>query len=74
METIHKPFSIEYVENLVDMFINPDYKKLIAVIKSMSRFNQIEATRKYIDLYYKKNGTRMKDMIEYYFKVKKKNL
>ena len=74
MDAIRNPFSIKYVESLVDMFVNPDYKKLIAVIKSMSRFNQVEATRKYIDLYYKKNGTKMKDMIEYYFKVKKKNL
>jgi hypothetical protein len=74
METISKPISIKYVESLVDKIMNPDYKKLISVIKSMSSHIQIEATRKYIDLYYKKNGTVMKDMIEYYFKVKKRNL
>jgi uncharacterized protein (DUF1499 family) len=74
METISKPISIKYVEGLVDNIMNPDYKKLIAVIKSMSRITHVEATRRYIDLFYKKNGTKMVDMIEYYFRVKKKKI
>jgi hypothetical protein len=45
-------------------------KKLIAVINSMSNILQIDATRKYIDLYYKKFGESKKDFIEYYFRNK----
>ena len=45
-------------------------KKLIAVINSMNSILQIDATRKYIDLYYKKFGESKKDFIEYYFRNK----
>ena len=49
-------------------------KKLLKVINSMSNILQIDATRKYIDLYYKQFGEARKDVIEYYFRNKKKNL
>jgi hypothetical protein len=51
-----------------------DYKKLIAVIRSMNHMVQIKAVRVYIDLYYKKNGIKNREMIEHYFKVKSRNL
>jgi hypothetical protein len=51
-----------------------DYKKLIAVIRSMDNTIHINAVREYINLYYKKNGVKNRDMIEHYFKVKKRNL
>ena len=66
-------FSINYVEGLIQQ-MNSDYKKLLAVIKSMNSTVQIPATRTYIDLYYKKNGIKLKEMIEFYFKVKKRDL
>ena len=66
-------FSINYVEGLIQQ-MNSDYKKLLSVIKSMNSTVQIPATRIYIDLYYKKNGTKLKEMIEFYFKVKKRDL
>ena len=47
-------------------------KKLLKVINSMSNILQIDATRKYIDLYYKQFGETRKDVIEYYFRNKKK--
>jgi len=47
-------------------------KKLLKVINSMSNILQIDATRKYIDLYYKQFGETRKDLIEYYFRNKKK--
>lgn len=68
-----KGFSIKLVEGLINK-MGTDYKKLIAVIRSMSNTIHIKAVRAYINLYYKKNGTNNKDMIEYYFKVKKRNL
>ena len=49
-------------------------KKLLKVINSMSNILQIDATRKYIDSYYKQFGETRKDVIEYYFRNKKKNL
>jgi len=51
-----------------------DFRKLLDVIKSISASIHIPAVRKYIDLYYQKNGYKHKEMIEYYFKVKRKNL
>lgn len=44
------------------------------VIKSMKNRFHISPVRNYIDLYYQKNGYKHKEMIEYYFKVKRKNL
>lgn len=66
-------FTIKQIEGLIKV-MSQDYKKLIAVIKSMKNSIEIPATRKYIDLYYKKNGDKQKEMIEYYFKVKRKGL
>tara|TARA_R110000868_G_scaffold209206_1_gene458835 strand:+ start:823 stop:1056 length:234 start_codon:yes stop_codon:yes gene_type:complete len=70
--------NIIHIEKLMILFtniiMNNDYKKLIDVIKSMSSILHYSGTRNYIDLYYKKNGIVNKEMIEYYFKVKKKNL
>lgn len=68
-----KGFSIKLIEGLINK-MGTDYKKLIAVIRSMSSSIHIKAVRTYINLYYKKNGISNKDMIEYYFKVKKRNL
>jgi hypothetical protein len=68
-----KGFSIKLIEGLISK-MGTDYKKLIAVIRSMSSSIHIKAVRTYINLYYKKNGISNKDMIEYYFKVKKRNL
>lgn len=68
-----KEFSIKLVEGLIKI-MGTDYKKLIAVIRSMSNTIHIKTVRNYINLYYKKNGIKHKDMIEYYFKVKCRNL
>ena len=66
--------NIDRIEGLIGVMANADYTKLIAVIKSINSSIQIPATRKYIDLYYKKNGEILKQTIEYYFKVKKRDL
>lgn len=68
-----KGFSIKLIEGLISK-MGTDYKKLIAVIRSMSNTIHIKTVRTYINLYYKKNGIKHKDMIEYYFKVKSRNL
>jgi len=68
-----KSFSIKLIEGLINK-MGTDYKKLIAVIRSMSNTIHIKAVRTYINLYYQKNGIKHKDMIEYYFKVKSRNL
>lgn len=51
-----------------------DFRKLISVIKSIKNGFHIPPVRNYIDLYYKKNGEKQKEMIEYYFKIKKKEV
>ena len=66
-------FSIHQIERLTHI-MNPDYRKLIAVIKSMGKTVHIPCVRTYIDLYYKKNGKKDQEMIEYYFKVKRKDI
>jgi hypothetical protein len=68
-----KGFNIKLIEDFINI-MGTDYKKLIAVIRSMSSNIHIKTVRNYIDLYYKKNGNKYKDMIEYYFKVKSRNL
>lgn len=68
-----KGFSIKLIEGLINK-MGTDYKKLIAVIRSMNDTIHISAVREYINLYYKKNGVKNRDMIEHYFKVKKRNL
>lgn len=49
-------------------------KKVLRVIKSMNSREQIDATRKYIDLWYKSKGEAHKKLIELYFKTKKQTL
>jgi len=45
-------------------------KKLLRVIKSMDNREQIRATRRYIDLWYRTYGEKHKNLIEIYFKSK----
>ena len=71
---MNEVMNIDAIERFIGVMANQDYKKLIAVIKSMDNSIQIPATRKYIDLYYKKNGEILKQTIEYYFKIKKRGL
>lgn len=66
-------FSIKQIEGLVDIMTG-DYRKLLAVIKSMEASIHIPSVRTYINLYYKKNGKKDEKMIEYYFKVKRKGV
>ena len=66
-------YSIKFIEDLVTK-MGTDYKKVIAVIRSMENIIHINSVRRYVDLYYKKNGIKHQKMIEYYFKVKKRNL
>jgi hypothetical protein len=66
-------FNIKLVEGLIKK-MGTDYKKLIAVIRSMSSYIHIKTVRNYINLYYRKNGDKHMAMIEYYFKVKCRNL
>ena len=63
-----KGFSIKLIEGLISK-MGSDYKKLIAVIRSMNSTIHINAVRVYINLYYKKNGVKNKDMIEQHFKI-----
>jgi hypothetical protein len=62
------------MERLLDIMATEDYKKVIRVIKSISSIVHIIPVRNYIDLYYKKNGEKGKEMIEYYFRIKKKQI
>lgn len=66
-------FTIKQIEGLVKT-MGSDYRKLLAVIKSMDSTRHISCVRTYIDLYYRKNGEKQKEMIEYYFKVKRRGL
>jgi hypothetical protein len=59
---------------LLDIMATEDYKKVISVIKSINNRVHIIPVRNYIDLYYKKNGEKGKEMIEYYFRIKKKEI
>lgn len=49
-------------------------QKLLLVIRSMKTQEQIPATRRYIDLWYKKYGTKNKELIEIYYKSRKQEL
>jgi hypothetical protein len=62
------------MERLLDIMATEDYKKVIRVIKSINNRVHIIPVRNYIDLYYKKNGEKSKEMIEYYFRIKKKEI
>jgi hypothetical protein len=62
------------MERLLDIMATEDYRKVIKVIKSIRNIVHIIPVRNYIDLYYKKNGQKGKEMIEYYFRIKKKEV
>jgi hypothetical protein len=62
------------MERLLDIMATEDYKKVIRVIKSINNRVHIIPVRNYIDLFYKKNGEKGKEMIEYYFRIKKKEV
>lgn len=49
-------------------------EKLLSVIKSMSKYEHIQPTRKYINLWYETYGIKHKGLIELYFKSKTKEL
>ena len=54
--------------------IDRTMRKLLLLIKSLQTTEQIPATRRYIDLWYKKYGTKNKELIEIYFKSKKNEI
>ena len=45
-------------------------KKLL-VVDTMSKFQQVQTVRNYIDCYYKLYGTKNKGLIEIYFRTRK---
>jgi hypothetical protein len=49
-------------------------KKLISVIESMTSILHIDATKRYIDLYFKQYGNKNKVIVELYFNRKVKEL
>jgi hypothetical protein len=49
-------------------------KKLLAVIESMTSILHIDATNRYIDLYFKHYGNKNKVIVDLYFKQKVKQL
>ena len=59
------------MQRLLDIMTSEDYKKVIKVIKSIRNIVHVIPVRNYIDLYYKKNGEKGKEMIDYYFRIKK---
>lgn len=46
-------------------------KKLLAVVDSMSKIQQVQTVRNYIDCYYKLYGIKNKGLIEIYFRTRK---
>ena len=48
--------------------------KVLRVIKSINNREQFGATRRYIDLWYRKYGIENKGLIELYFKSKKSEM
>lgn len=60
--------------NVEDIEVNKNFreimKKVLRVIKSMNNREQIQATRRYIDLWYRAYGENHKNLIEIYFKSK----
>ena len=51
------------MQRLLDIMTSEDYKKVIKVIKSIRNIVHVIPVRNYIDLYYKKNGEKQKEMI-----------
>lgn len=68
METFRIDISVKDIEQ--NQKLQGIMKKVLKVIKSMENREQIQATRRYIDLWYKKYGDNHKGLIEIYFKSK----
>ena len=68
MEIFNINITIDDIET--NKHFREEMKKVLRVIKSMNNREQISATRKYIDLWYKSKGENHKNLIEIYFKSK----
>ena len=68
METFRINLTVNDIEP--NTYLREEMKKVLRVIKSMNNREQIEATRRYIDLWYKSKGEAHKKLIELYFKTK----
>ena len=68
METFRIDLTINDIEP--NTYLREEMKKVLRVIKSMNNREQIDATRRYIDLWYKSKGEAHKKLIELYFKTK----
>lgn len=68
MEIFSINITIDDIE--INKHFREEMKKVLRVIKSMNNREQIPATRKYIDLWYKSKGEQHKNLIEIYFKSK----
>lgn len=69
METFSFTLTLDDIET--NQKFRETMKKVLRVIKSMNSREQFEATRRYIDLWYRKYGETNKGLIEIYFKSKK---
>ena len=68
METFRINLTVNDIEP--NTYLREEMKKVLRVIKSMNNRGQIDATRRYIDLWYKSKGEAHKKLIELYFKTK----
>lgn len=68
METFRINLTVNDIEP--NTYLREEMKKVLRVIKSMNNREQIDATRRYIDLWYKSKGEAHKKLIELYFKTK----
>lgn len=68
METFRINLTVNDIEP--NTYLREEMKKVLQVIKSMNNREQIDATRRYIDLWYKSKGEAHKKLIELYFKTK----
>lgn len=74
MDTINLNIQIDDFIKDHNKVVKKIMKKLLLVIRSMNNQEQIPATRRYIDLWYRKYGTKNKELVEIYFKSKKSEL
>lgn len=74
MDTINLNIEIDDFIKDHNKVVKKIMKKLLLVIRSMNNQEQIPATRRYIDLWYRKYGTKNKELVEIYFKSKKSEL
>jgi phosphorylcholine metabolism protein LicD len=74
MDTINLNIEIDDFIKDHNNVVREIMKKLLLVIQSINSTQQIPATRKYIDLWYRKYGTKNKELVEIYFKSKKSEL